>query len=151
MYLILRVGNFTDFPVHWLYNLSIIFPKNMIFSIHFFTYWARWTAFRTHQRARGAGLTLICSTEYGRPIKPFFIETFKNLGFGKQIGQINFRAFWEYQHPFWYSESLVHVFHYSTIIFTKNKAFISTSEIFIWNLNMGRKELGIKPSCVFIS
>ena len=32
--------------------------------------------------------------------------------------------------------------HYSTIISTKNKAFISTSQIFIWDwdLNLGRKE-----------
>jgi hypothetical protein len=29
-------------------------------------------------------------TDYGRPMKPFFIEL---LGLGKQIGQINFRAF----------------------------------------------------------
>ena len=29
-------------------------------------------------------------TDYGRPIKPFFIEL---LGVGKQIGQINFGAF----------------------------------------------------------
>ena len=43
------------------------------------------------------------------------------------------------------SESLVHVFHYSTIISTKKQAFISTSQIFIWDwhLNLGRKELGI--------
>ena len=43
------------------------------------------------------------------------------------------------------TESLVHVFHYSTIISTKHKAFISTSQIFIWvwDLNLGRKELGI--------
>ena len=26
----------------------------------------------------------------------------------------------DYQHPFWYGEFLVHVFHYSTIISTKN-------------------------------
>ena len=39
------------------------------------------------------------------------------------------------------SEFLGHVFHYSTIISTKNLAFISTSQIFIWdwNLNLGRK------------
>ena len=29
-------------------------------------------------------------TDYGRPMKPFFIEL---LGLGKQIGQINFGAF----------------------------------------------------------
>ena len=37
------------------------------------------------------------------------------------------------------------VFHYSTIISTKNEDFISTSQIFIWDwdLNLGSKELGI--------
>ena len=42
------------------------------------------------------------------------------LGLGRQIGQINSGAFGSifrlnYEYPFWYSESLVHVFHYSTI------------------------------------
>ena len=44
-------------------------------------------------------------------------------GLGRQIGQIilghlgYFRL--NYQYPFWYSESLIHVFHYSTIISIK--------------------------------
>ena len=36
------------------------------------------------------------------------------------------------QQPFWYCEFLVHICHYSTIISTKNEAFISNSQIFIW-------------------
>jgi hypothetical protein len=32
------------------------------------------------------------STDYGRPMKPFFIEI-QNLGLGRQIGQINSAAF----------------------------------------------------------
>ena len=32
-----------------------------------------------------------------------------------------------YQHTFWYSESLVHIFHYSTISFTKKLSHISNS------------------------
>ena len=43
--------------------------------------------------------------------------------------------FWGIQHPFCYSESLVHVFYNSTIIKTK--------PIWDWDLNFGRKELGI--------
>ena len=51
----------------------------------------------------------------------------KSQTFG--LGQTNWAdKFWgifryfrpNYQQPFWYSESLVHVFHYSTIISTKN-------------------------------
>ena len=43
--------------------------------------------------------------------------------------------FWpNYQHPFWYCESLIHVFHCSTIISTKNSAFISR---YIPNTDMG--------------
>jgi hypothetical protein len=38
------------------------------------------------------------------------------LSLGRQIGQINsgaFGVFWQnYQNPFWYSESLVDVFHF---------------------------------------
>ena len=44
-------------------------------------------------------------------MKPFFIEI-QNLG--RQIGQINSGAFWVFSaklSAFWYSESLVHVFH----------------------------------------
>ena len=32
-------------------------------------------------------------TDYGRPMKPFFIEIPKFWGWGRQIGQINFGAF----------------------------------------------------------
>ena len=49
--------------------------------------------------------------------------------------------FWpNYEHPFWYSESLVHVFHYSTIISTKK---LSPNIV----LGLGF-EFGIQPSCV---
>ena len=58
------------------------------------------------------------------------------------------RPRWAYEvheHPFWYTESLVYVFRYSTIISTNNQAFISTFQIFIcdFDLDLGRKELGI--------
>ena len=81
------------------------------------------------------------STDYGRPMKPFFIEIQNCWAWADKLA---FGVFCpNYQHPFWYSES--HVFHYSTIISTKNQPFISTSQIFIWDwhLNLGRKELGI--------
>ena len=46
------------------------------------------------------------------------------LGLGRQIEQVHFGAFWvfpvNYQHVFWYCESLIHVFHQSIIISTKN-------------------------------
>ena len=47
------------------------------------------------------------------------------LDMGRQFGQIDSEGILgifsqNYQHPFRYSESLVHVFHYSTIISTKN-------------------------------
>ena len=57
------------------------------------------------------------------PNEAFFHWNPKLLGLGRQIGQINFGHlgyFWLYQHPFWYSESFDHVFHYSTIISSKN-------------------------------
>ena len=71
------------------------------------------------------GQVIDCITDYGRPIKPFFHWNPELLGLGRQIRQINSGAFGIYfwpnsQHSFWYSESLVHVFHYSTIISTKN-------------------------------
>ena len=52
----------------------------------------------------------------------------------------------EYQYPFCYSEPLVHVFYYSTIISSKNCVFIS---IWDWGLNLGHKEyaLGIAFVC----
>jgi hypothetical protein len=57
------------------------------------------------------------------PNEAFFHCNPELLGLERQNGQINSGAFGyfrpHYQHPFWYSESLVHVFHYSTIISTK--------------------------------
>ena len=85
------------------------------------------------------------------PNEAFFHWNPEFLGLGRQIGQINSGAFGVFSDKLsasilvQCSESLVHVFHYSTIISTKNKVFISTSKIFIWDwdLNLGCKELGI--------
>jgi hypothetical protein len=59
------------------------------------------------------------------PNEAFFYWNPELVGLGRLIRQINSGAFWyfqpKYQHPFWYSESLVHVFHYSTIISTKTR------------------------------
>ena len=53
----------------------------------------------------------------------FFHGNPKRLGLGGQFGQINFGAIGVFSAdlsaPIWYSESLVHVFHYSTIISKK--------------------------------
>ena len=37
--------------------------------------------------------TITVGTDYGRPMKPFFYQNPKLLGFGRQIGQINYVAF----------------------------------------------------------
>ena len=61
-------------------------------------------------------------TDYGHPMKPFSIETF---GLGRQFGQINSWAFGVFSANLLAAilahESLVHVFHYSSIISTKTK------------------------------
>jgi hypothetical protein len=67
-------------------------------------------------------------------MKPFVIEiqNFWALA-DKLVGKFwGFGGYFQpnYQHPFWYSESIVHVFHYTNIISTK---------IFIWDLNLGCK------------
>ena len=85
----------------------------------------------------------------GRPVKPFFIEVQNFWACTDKLvryilGHLGyFRP--NNQHPFGYRESHVHVFHYSTIISTKNQAFISTLQIFIWDwdLNLGPKALVI--------
>jgi hypothetical protein len=82
-------------------------------------------------------------------MKPFFIEIQNFWAWADKLGRKilgHLGYFWpNYRHAFWYSESLVHVFHYSIIISIKNLAFIFTSQIFIldWDLNLSRKELGI--------
>ena len=59
------------------------------------------------------------------PNEAFFHCNPELLGLGRLIGQISSGAFGvgifgkNYEHPFWYSESLAHVFHYSTNISTK--------------------------------
>ena len=47
-----------------------------------------------------------------------------------------------FQHPFWYCESLVHVFHY---FYKKLSVYIHIPNKY---LECGYKELGIEPSCV---
>ena len=65
--------------------------------------------------------------ELWTPNEAFFHWKPEVLGLGRKIGQINSRAFGVFSAelsapilPFWYSESLVHVFHYSTIISSRN-------------------------------
>ena len=85
-------------------------------------------------------------------MKLFINRSLKLLGLGRQFGQIilsHFGYFQSiYQDPFWYCESMF--FIHQQVIFTKNSAFISKSKILIckWDLNLGRDELGIQPSCV---
>ena len=56
----------------------------------------------------------------------FFSSKFQTFGLGLTIWADKVWGIWGifqklYQHPFWYCESLVHVFHQSTIISTKTK------------------------------
>ena len=68
-------------------------------------------------------LVIICPDHGLRtPNEAFFHWDPELLGLDRQNVQIlghlwYFRPI--YQHPFWYSEFLVHIFHYWTIIFTK--------------------------------
>ena len=75
------------------------------------------------------------------------------------LGQTN-RAdkFWgfrlNYQHPFWYCESLVHVFHYSTIVSTKTKPlyphpkYLFGIGIWIWIWTAKNQGLSLRVSVV---
>ena len=71
--------------------------------------------------------SILWITGYGRPMKPFLIEIQNIWAWADKLGRLivghlgYFRPY--YQHPFWYSESIAHVFHYSTIISTKNLSF----------------------------
>ena len=66
--------------------------------------------------------------DYGRPMKSFFIEIPNLCAWADNLSRYIFGHFQPiYQHPFWYSESQIFVWD--------------------WDLNLGRKELGIQPSC----
>ena len=103
---------------------------------------------------------IVIGKDYGCQVKPFFIEIQKFWAWADKLGRqiLGHLGYFRpsYQYLFWYSESLVYVFHYSTIISTqKTKPLYPHPQIFIWNwdlnLNLGRKELGIQPSCVLSS
>ena len=91
-------------------------------------------------------------TDYGRSMKPFFYKSPKLLG--RQFGKVNFGAFGafliELSPPILVRWVPCPCFPFLIIISTKNQAFTSKCKIFIWdwNLNLGRKEFGIYPSCV---
>jgi hypothetical protein len=60
-------------------------------------------------------------TDYGNPMKPFFIENQNFWAWAEKFLGIAFGVFSaKLSAPYWYCESLVHFFHYSTIISTKN-------------------------------
>ena len=69
------------------------------------------------------------TTDYGRPTKPFFIEIQNFWAWADKyklcavLGTLDQTISTHFQGSFWYSDSLVHVFHYSTIIFTKILSF----------------------------
>ena len=66
--------------------------------------------------------SLVMIMNYRRPMKPFFIETSNFWAWANKSDKwlLGHLGNWlDYQHQFWYCESLVHVFHYSTTISTK--------------------------------
>jgi hypothetical protein len=66
----------------------------------------------------------------------FFYRNLNFLGLGRQI----LVYFWPiYQHPFWYSKSLVHIFINQTLLLINKPLY----PLFIWDwyLNLGCKEL----------
>jgi hypothetical protein len=60
---------------------------------------------------------MVLTADYGRPMKPFFIEIQSEKLAREILGHLGYFPP-NYQHQFWCSES-VYVFHYSTIISTK--------------------------------
>ena len=81
---------------------------------------------------------MFCYTDYGRPMKPFFHGNLELLGLGRQIGQINsgdLQYFWpSYQHPLWYSESLLlKAMIHSQLLW--NVLFNHSCYYFIWFFN----------------
>jgi hypothetical protein len=79
-------------------------------------------AFKTHKKE--------FSMDHGlrTPRKSLFLKS-RTFGLGQTFWAKIFEAFGlfrlDYQHPFWYCDLLIHVFHFSTIIFTKkNKPFL---------------------------
>ena len=56
--------------------------------------------------------SLDMTTDYGRSMKPFFIKISNFWAWADNLGRYNLGYFRPiYQHPFWYCESLVHVFY----------------------------------------
>ena len=82
------------------------------------------------------------------PNEAFFHWNPELLGLGRQIGERNPGAFAKLSAIILvYSESLVHVFHYSTIISTKKSAFIVfIFWIWIWILSSCVRSLWLWPS-----
>ena len=116
-----------------------VFPRNNLYLTFFFaTNWVliRNSIFETDFRFQCTRM-MVSFLNYGCPMKPFFIEIqifwpcADKLG-GKILGHLWY--FWQNnQHKIWYSKSLVHVFHYSTIISTKKLSHY----IHMPNINFG--------------
>ena len=107
---------------------------------------------RTNERFSGM------LTDYGRPMKPFFIE-FLNFCACADILGSQFCGIWgifgQLIRTHLGTVSLWSTFSFNQPLFLqKTKAFTSKSQIFIWdwnwNWNLGHKESGIYPSCVRI-
>ena len=86
------------------------------------------------------------TTDYGRPMKPFFIEIPNFCAWTENWAD----KFWffrpNYQHPFCYCQSLVHASHNIQPLFLP-KSKPSQPLNCDCDLNLGRKELGIQPVC----
>ena len=96
-------------------------------------------------------LCMYSYTDYGRPMKSFFLWNLKLLGLAGQIVQIDFGAFGVFLNRFisihFGTVSPLSMFSINQPLFLqKTKPLcISKSRIFIWDwyLNLGRKELDI--------
>jgi hypothetical protein len=92
--------------------------------------------------------------DYRRPLKPFSLKS-QTFGLGQTIWADKFWGIWgifgQFISTHFSNVSPLSMFSINQPLFLQKKqAFISKSQIFIWewDLNLGRKELGIKPSCV---
>ena len=84
------------------------------------------------------------STDYGRPMQPFFIEIQNFWAWADKLGRLGRLGYFQpnYQHPFCYSEFLVHVFNCSIIISKKkpeplypHPKYLFGIGIYIWAAN----------------
>ena len=114
------------FPFSWGIKIKVCQPgknngcrtKKMVPRTYDFSKVANWPTFLKSE----SKVQIKRLKDYGRPMKPFSLKS-RIFGLGQTNWANKLWGIWGIfgnQHPFWYSEFLVHVFHYSIIISTKN-------------------------------